>query len=69
MRESRYREARKRLGMKVEYAAVELGVSVTTLYSYERERTVPDAEVLRAMARLYNVSSDWLIGRDGLGDE
>ena len=63
MKVNRYREARKARGLKIYQAASELGVGVRTLYGYERGETEPGTKTLRKMAVLYQVSSDWLIGR------
>lgn len=61
MSESRYREARKKSGISAERASVELGISFTTLSSYEREATQPTAAVIKKMAEIYGVSADWLL--------
>lgn len=61
MADSRYREARKRCAMKTKQAAMALGVSFTTLASYERGATQPSATVIKKMAELYGVSADWLL--------
>jgi transcriptional regulator with XRE-family HTH domain len=61
MHEQNYRKAREQAGIKAERAAVELGVSITTLFNWERGDTNPDADKVKAMARLYRVSSDHLL--------
>lgn len=38
-----------------------IGVSTTTLRSWENDRTFPDAVQLRRMCRLYNVKMDDII--------
>lgn len=60
---NRYRRARVSVGLSARDAACRLGLCVSTLYRYERGETSPLADVLRSMALLYGVSSDWLIGR------
>ena len=59
-----YRKARKDAGIKPERAAVELGVSITTLLNWERGDTSPNANNIRDMAVLYGVSANYLIGMD-----
>lgn len=59
-----YRKARQDAEIRAEKAAAELGVSITTLLNWERGDTKPNADNLRDMARLYKVSSDYLIGLD-----
>lgn len=61
MHEQNYRKAREQAGIKAERAAAELGVSITTLFNWERGDTNPDADKVKAMAELYQVSSDHLL--------
>lgn len=56
-----YRKAREEAGVKAEQAAVALGVSITTLYAWERGETSPDADKLVEMIRLYGVSANYLL--------
>ena len=62
MNKQNYRKAREEAGIRAEKAAAELGVSITTLFNWERGDTTPNALNLRDMARLYGVSTDRLIG-------
>lgn len=62
MADIRYRDARKKAEIRAERAASELGVSITTLLNWERGDTKPDANNLRAMAVLYGVTADYLLG-------
>lgn len=62
MKEQNYRKARENAGIKAERAASELGVSITTLFNWERGDTAPNANNIRDMARLYNASASYLIG-------
>ena len=62
MKVVRFREARQAAGIKAEQAASDLGVSITTLFSWERGDTSPDATKVIAMTQLYNVSADGLLG-------
>ena len=61
MKEQNYRKAREEAGVKAERAAAELGVSITTLFNWERGDTMPHAKNIRDMAQLYKVSADYLI--------
>lgn len=61
MQEQNYRKAREQAGIKAERAASELGVSITTLFNWERGDTNPDADKVKAMAALYRVSPDYLL--------
>ena len=58
----RIRELRESLGMSQGELANELHIPQTTLSGYERERTQPPIEVLRAICSIYNVDADWLLG-------
>lgn len=64
MYEQNYRKARENAGIKAERAAAELGVSITTLFNWERGDTNPDADKVKAMAELYQVSSDHLLAME-----
>lgn len=61
MQDQNYRRARERAGVKPERAAAELGVSITTLFNWERGDTSPNARNIKDMAKLYGVSADYLI--------
>lgn len=56
----RYRKAR---GLTQEEAAMAIGIPTKTYQNYEREVREADSEVLCALADLYNVSLDELVGR------
>lgn len=58
----RFREARQAAGIKAEQAAAQLGVSVTTLFSWERADTSPSASSIIDMVSMYGVSADYLLG-------
>lgn len=49
-------------GHSQEYLAVKLGVSRQTVSNWENERTIPAADYLRDLSRLYSMSFDTLIG-------
>ena len=61
MENQNYRKARIEAGIKAEKAAVELGISLTTLYNWEKGATSPGADDLIAMANLYGVKVDYLL--------
>lgn len=61
MENQNYRKARVEAGLSGERAAVELGVSISTLYAWERNDTSPDADKLVLMSKLYNKPVDYLL--------
>lgn len=58
-------KARKNAGYSQREAASLLGISKSTIASYETGRTQPDIESLGILADFYEVSVDWLIGTKG----
>lgn len=58
-----YKNARKSKKLMVKDAAAQLDVSPSTLGAWEAERKSPSIESLEAMAELYQVSTDYLLGR------
>ena len=58
-----YKNARKSQKLMVKDAAAQLEVSPSTLGAWEAERKSPSIESLEAMAELYQVSTDYLLGR------
>ncbi len=61
MQNQNFRKAREEAGVRAERAAAELGVSITTLYGWERGATSPDADKLVMMAKLYDKPTDYLL--------
>lgn len=59
-----YKNARKSQSLILKDAASKLEVSPSTLGAWESERKAPSIESLEAMADLYNVSTDYLLGRE-----
>ena len=57
-----YKNARKRQKLIVKDAAAKLDISPSTLGAWESERKAPSIESLEAMADLYQVSTDYLLG-------
>lgn len=62
MSKTNYRKARKDASIRIETAASEFGVSTTTLLHWERGDTKPNANNIRDMAKLYGVTTDYLLG-------
>ena len=62
----RMKELRKAAGFSQEQAAKELGIAMPTYCRYEYAQREPSASTILAMARLYQVSADYLLG---LSDE
>lgn len=58
-----YKNARKSKKLIVKDAASKLDISPSTLSAWESERKAPSIESLEAMADLYQVSTDYLLGR------
>lgn len=61
MARQNYRKAREDASIKAERAAAELGVSITTLFNWERGDTAPSADKLIDMANLYDKKVDYLL--------
>lgn len=59
----RLRLLRKEFDMRQEDAAAALGLSTNGYQRYELNQRNPDALVLAAMADLFHVSTDYLLGR------
>lgn len=60
----RLKRAREVKGLTQQEVANKLGVSNGTISGYERGYRDPDTDTLNKMADLYDVSLDWLSGRD-----
>lgn len=59
---------RKKQGMSQSQLAKELSVSPSTIGMYEQGRRVPELKKLLAMAKLFNVSLDYLVtGKEFVG--
>lgn len=58
----RIRLLRKESGMTKKDFAAFTGIAYITLYNYEREKTVPGADMLFRIASATGCSVDWLIG-------
>ena len=60
----RFKEARTMNSIKAVEAAEKLGVATPTLSAWESEKKSPPLDTIIAMAKLYNVSVDYLVGND-----
>lgn len=58
----RLRELRDWADMSQAEVADALGVTKSSVSLYERGVNLPDADVVAGLARLYNVSADYLLG-------
>lgn len=61
--QDRIRQLRKENGLTQQEVAKALGVGQTTVANYENGTRLPDFEKLSAFADLYQVTSDYLLGR------
>ena len=59
---SNYRTARERKGYTAQKAATELGISITTLLSWESGKTSPAAQRVIDLCKLYDCTADELLG-------
>ena len=57
-------ELRKKNNLTQEELAKSLNITRTCYANYEQERVVPGIEVLKDVADYYNVSLDYLVGRE-----
>lgn len=60
----RLRDKRKELGFTQKQVAEKLKISVTGYGGYEQGYREPDYETLVAICKLFDVSSDYLLGLD-----
>ncbi len=61
---NRFRECREASGLTQKYVALTLGVKGPSVSNWESGKTTPTTENVAALAKLYNVSVDYLLGRD-----
>jgi len=59
----RLKKTREHIGLSQIEAAKKLGISNGTLSGYERDYRDPDTTILERMADLYEVTTDYLLGR------
>ena len=58
----RLSELRKDVGMSQQELADRLSLTKYTISSYEREKTMPSDEIKIELAKIFNVSLDYLLG-------
>lgn len=63
--EQQYRECRESSGLTAQEAATRIGVSISTLFSWERGVTSPDSPRIISLCDLYKVSPNKLLGYPG----
>lgn len=61
---TRVRELRKKAGLNMTDLAEKLGVSKSRVSMWENNGTVPRMDVLIQLAKLFDVSTDYLLGND-----
>lgn len=62
----RLRRLREKKEWTQKYAATVFGITSGALSNYERGERTPDAEMLKRIAEVYDVSIDYLIGKRSL---
>lgn len=60
----RLTELRNEKGLSQDAISTELGVSKNSIYYYENEKRVPDANTVIKFARFFGVTTDYLLGLD-----
>lgn len=65
---NRIRETREGKGLSQKQVAIEVGVKSPSVSNWESGKTTPTPENYIAMARLFNVSVDYLMGIDTQGE-
>lgn len=61
---SRLKELRMQNGLTQQQLATQLGVTKSVISFYERQERTPSPEVLRKMAAIFRVSTDFLLDID-----
>ena len=57
------KKLRKEKGIEAQYIAKKLNVSKSTYSYYENNKSQPNFETLKKLADLFDVSTDYLLGR------
>lgn len=58
----RIKDLRESIGMQQKELALELGIPSNTLSQYENEKREPSIELLKKVAKYFNVSTDYIVG-------
>lgn len=58
----RIRELREKTGMSARKFAEEMGMKYTTYYGYENGSREPGSDSIIALAKYYNVTTDYILG-------
>jgi transcriptional regulator with XRE-family HTH domain len=58
----RIREQRKRLGLTMKQLGEKINAAESTVSGYESETRKPDIDTLKKLAKLFGVSTDYLLG-------
>lgn len=61
-RMNRIKEVRKKQGYSQQSLAIKLNVNQTAISQWERGTTTPSASLLKQLSKLFNVSTDYLLG-------
>ena len=61
---TRLRELRKERNLRQIDLATDLGVAQTTIANYEQHSRFPDEETLHSIANYFDISLDYLMGRE-----
>lgn len=59
---NRIKEIRKKQGYSQQGLAIKLNVNQTAISQWERGATAPSASLLKQLSKLFNVSTDYLLG-------
>lgn len=63
---NRLKELRKEFEMTQQDLANKIGIVRTAITNYETGRTIPDSETLSVMAKIFNTTTDYLLGNSDI---
>lgn len=61
---TRVKDLRKKSGLSMEQLAEELGITKSRVNMWENNGTIPRGDVLKQLAKYFNVTIDFLLGND-----
>ena len=61
---NRYKDLRKKFNLTQSQLANKINIEQSTVSKWEQNRTIPDIATLTKLSELYNVSIDYLCGRE-----